>query len=473
VDNFINFLREYWIILIPVAILLVGVLVYLQKKGMLKKISLAGIEVEFDSQTAKMDRFQLFARSDSTEFAQRFESLARQADRIVLIGTGINILQRDPLLLDLLERVVQRKCTLEIYLANPFSRQVQSRLIEEEIGNIKPPVGRQGLIQRLETMLEKQKELGDPPNFSLQVFSNYPTLAMFIIDTEYFLYPYGYTLLGNLSPVMQFSRNRPGDRPMIDFMEGQYQRIKAGSVDARLVMDVHHRRKVATERLVPFAAYLIPPAESALYRFGSEVLGYDVHENRQIASPFALWVGDAGDFGFHVTVADALYMYSQRDVDLLQKEIEFLLQGLPPIPLKLTLSEGFPNRSSVSLTLENENGVLEYLHHELVSCCYRTAAGSNYDLGLVSTDRGGASERTRLMIQHYHAPYVLSSFRPHFTLLTNLPAEDAGRRKLLEQLRQMYEERVPEQEIELHELYLMRRPQPNRPWQVARELVIG
>jgi hypothetical protein len=472
VENFINFLREYWLILIPIVILAIIVLVVLEKKGMLKKISLAGIEVEFDSQ-AKKEAFHLFARSDSSEFAQRFETLARQADRIVLIGTGINILHRDPVLLDLLERVVQKKCTLEVYLANPFSRQVEARLVEEEMGNIKPPVGKQGLIQRLETMLEKQTELGDPPNFTLSLFSNYPTVAMFIIDTEYFLYPYGYTLLGNLSPVMQFSRAHPGDRAMIDFMEGQYQRVKAGSVNARLVMDVYHRRKVQVGRLVPFAAYLIPPAESPLYRFGSEVLGYDVHENRQIASPFAPWVGDAADFGFHVTVADALYMYTQRDIDLLQKEIEFLLQGLPPVPIRLQLKEGFPNKSSVSLLCQNDNGVLEYLHHELVTRCYRTAAGSNYDLGQVSADRGGTSERTRLMIQHYHAPYVLGRFQPHFTLLTALPAEEHEREKVLEQLCQAYEEQVPAGEIELCELYLMRRPQMNRPWQIARELAFG
>jgi hypothetical protein len=473
VENFVNFLREYWLILIPVVLIVIAVLVFLQKKGMLKKISLAGIEVEFDSSATKKDAFQLFARSDSSEFAQRFESLARQADRIILIGTGINILHRDPVLLDLLERVVQKKCTLEVYLANPFSRQVESRLIEEEIGNIKPPVGKQGLIQRLETMLEKQKELGDPPNFTLSVFSNYPTVAMFIIDTEYFLYPYGYTLLGNLSPVMQFSRNRPADRPMIDFMEGQYQRIKVNSVDARLVMDVYHHRKVQVNRLVPFAVFLIPPAESALYRFGSEVLGYDIHENRQGASPFAPWLGNAGEFGFHLTVADALYMYSQRDVDSLQKEIEFVLQGMPSLPLKLQFKEGFPNKSSVSLVCENESGLLEYLHHELVARCYRTAAGSNYDLGLVSADRGGGSERTRWMIQHYHAPYILGKFQPHFTLLTALPAEASERRKTLDQLGQMYEERVPDEEIELRELYLMRRPQMNRPWQIARELTFG
>jgi hypothetical protein len=472
-DDFLNFLKGYWFILAPLVILVVWILISLARKGVLKKLNVAGIELEFDRSADKKPSLELFSRSDSAEFAQRFEVLARQADRIVLMGTGINILHRDPVLLDLLDRVSKGKCSLEIYLANPFSRHIENRLIEEEIGNIKPPVGRQGLIQRVETILAKQKELGFPPNFILSLFPNYPTAAMFILDTEYFIYPYGYALLGNLSPAMQFSRNIPAHRPMIDFMEGQYQRIKSSSTNAQLVMDIYHRRKVPLDKLTPCAVYLIPDANHPLYKFGSQVLGFDIHENRQILSPFAPFIGDAGEFGFHITVADALYLYHQRDVDLLQKEIEFIVQGLPPIKLDLQFTVGFPDKDCVSIVCHESQGVLEYLHHEMVARFYRSAAGSNYDLGTANADRDENHGRAKWMIQHYHAPYILQKFQPHFTLLTKLPAIPAERQKIIDEIERMYHEQVTQSQIDLQSLFVLRRPQPARPWQIFKEISFG
>ena len=472
-DNLLTFFKEYWFVIVPLIVLVIGVLAFLARKGVLKKLNVAGVELEFDRSADKKPSVEIFARSDSAEFAQQFESLALKADRIVLIGTGINILHRDPILLDLLDRVSKGKCTLEIYLANPFSRQIEARLIEEETGNIKPPVGKQGLIQRIETILEKQRELGYPPNFVLSLFSNYPTVAMFIIDTEYFLYPYGFALLGNLSPVMQFSRNDPSERAMVDFMEGQYQRIKASSTEAQLVMDVHYHRRPAMDKLTPFAVYLIPEAESSLYQFGSQVTGYDVYDNRQILSPWASSVGSAGDFGFHLTVADALFLYNARDFDLLAKEIEFLLQGIPPIKLDIEFKVGFPNESSLSIVCQETSGVLESLHHEMVARCYRSAAGSNYDLGNIKTDRKGDPTRTSWMTQRYHAPYILQKFQPHFTLLSNLPSAPEERQKVIEEVGKAYEEQIQQKQVEFRSLFIMRRPQRTRPWQIAKELRIG
>lgn len=469
-DSLLTIIKEFWFIVVPLIISIIIILILLARKGVLKKINLAGFELEFDHATEKKTASDIFPRSDSTEFAQRFETLAHQADRIVLIGTGINILHRDPILLDLLERVSKGKCSLEIYLANPFSRQIEARLIEEEVGNMKPPVGKQGLIQRIETMLEKQKELGSPPNLVFSLFSNYPTVAMFIIDTEYFLYPYGFALLGNQSPVMQFSRNRPTDRPLIDFMEGQYQRIKSSSTDAQLVMDVYHRRKPSLEKLTPFAVYLIPEAESSLYEFGSQVIGYDVFNNRQILSPWATYVGDANEYGFHLTVADALYLYHPRDLDLLIKEIEFIIQGIPPIKLDLQLKEGFPNETGLSIVCNDSNGALEYLHHEMVARCYRSAAGSNYDLGVTKADRNDSPVRSKWMIQRYHVPYILQRFQPHFTLLTNLPASLVERQKVIDSIEQAYSQQITQSHIELRNVFIMRRPQLARPWQIAKEL---
>lgn len=468
--EFFSSIVEYWYIVVPVVLIVAGLLILLVRKGILKKASFGGIEFDFTDDEKSRNKQHIFARSDSSEFAQYFESKIRHADRVVLIGTGINIIQRDPIFLDLMERVEKGECTLEIYLANPFSRQIEMRLVEEEIGNIKPPVGRIGLIQRLETILKKQQELGNPSNFVLRLFWNYPTTAMFIIDAEYFLYPYGFSLLGNLSPIMHYSKNNPKDRPIIDFVEKQYQQIKAASVSAQLVMDLRHRRSVNMDELTPFAVYLIPADETPLYEFGSQVLGYDVRGKSPLLSPWASSVGTASDFGFHLTVADALYLGSRRELDLLIKEIEFISQEFKPFTVNFSWQEGFPNANSIALTCSEESGMLESLHFEMIARCYRQALGSNYSIGIAPADRSASVGRNKLMIQRYHAPYILQQFKPHLTLLTNLPQTPLERESVVSSLYKTYRESINLEKIEIASLCIMTLSRANRPWQIAEEI---
>ncbi len=468
--EFFSSIVEYWYIVVPALLIVIAGLLILVRKGVLKKASFGGIEFDFTDDEKIRGKHHVFARSDSSEFAQYFESKIRHADRVVLIGTGINIIQRDPIFLDLMERVEKGECTLEIYLANPFSRQIEMRLVEEEIGNMKPPVGRIGLIQRLETILKKQQELGNPSNFVLNLFWNYPTTAMFIINSDYFLYPYGFSLLGNLSPVLHYSKNNPKDHPVIDFVEKQYQLIKAASVSARLVMDLRHRRSINIEELTPFAVYLIPADETPLYEFGSQVLGYDVRGKSSLLSPWSPSVGTAADFGFHLTVADALYLGSRRELDLLIKEIEFISREFKPFTVDFSWQEGFPNVNSIAVVCAEESGVLESLHFEMIARCYRQALGSNYSMDLVPVDRSSSAERNKLMIQRYHAPYILQQFKPHFTLLTNLPQTPLERESVVSSLYKAYRERIRLEKIEIASICIMTRSRAGRPWQIAEEI---
>lgn len=469
--DILNFLTYYWYVVFPIIISLVILIIFLARKGFLRKLKIAGVELEFAGGNEKITFPRLFARSDSAEFALYFEKLIRGANHIVLIGTGINILQRDPVFLDLIDRVVREKTTLEIYLANPFSRAVEFRLVEEEIGPIKPPVGKSGLIQRLETILEKQREVGNPPNLTIKLFSHYPTFAMFILDTEYFIYPYGYALLGNFSPVSHYSKKRPEDRPMIEFLEGQYQRVKASSADAQMVFDLRAKRSANIDKVIPFAVYLIPEANTGLYRFGSEVLGYDVRENRLLASPWVASVGSAADFGFHLTVADALYFANSSEVDFLYKEIEFIAKEFRPFALTLNFQPGFPNSNSLALTCTDPSGTLEALHHELVARIYRQAVASNYSLGIMKLDRDDNLSRTEWMLNRYLAPYILQKFQPHFTLLSGLTGE--WKEQTIREVEKAYRQKVTKESIEIQVLCLMRRSQSNRLWQIAEEVKLG
>ena len=48
-----------------------------------------------------------------------------------MIGTGLNIIRRDDIRKMLFSRI-KDNCHIEIYAANPFSPNVEARLIEEE-----------------------------------------------------------------------------------------------------------------------------------------------------------------------------------------------------------------------------------------------------------------------------------------------------------------------------------------------------
>jgi hypothetical protein len=65
-----------------------------------------------------------------------------------------------------------------------------------------------------------------------------------------------------------------------------------------------------------FAVYFVPKSEESFYKFGSQILGYDLRARRSIQISSSLeqeigkiedtWVKDARPYGFHVTICDAL-----------------------------------------------------------------------------------------------------------------------------------------------------------------------
>jgi hypothetical protein len=451
-----------WYLWLLLALAAFGLIALLALKGRVRKIKWWGIEIDVSEGTSSTKAPQFFSRSDSAEFAAYFEERAKRAHHLVLIGTGLNIIQRDPLLVDLLRRVRQGKTTLEIYLANPFSRAIGMRLVEEEMGDMEPPVGKAGLIKRLKTILAEQVEIGASPNFVVRLFDTYPTFAMFIIDKEeYIFYPYGYAKLGNFSPVVRFSTSSASHQSMIAFLDDQYERIKNCSIDARTALACNPGKPASASDLIPLAVFLIPAADSDIYQFGSKLLGYDIRKNEALTSRWESAVGGASNFGFHVTVADVLYFAGKSEVEFLQKEIECLASELRPFKLTFFLRAGFPNAHSVALMCEEQSGVLETLHHELVGRVYADAAASEYSLGRAKMDRGTNADRN-----------ILNEYRPHFTLLTALEGKASSR--IVGEVEEAFRTSVSEPwTADIASICLMARPERTQPWQIAREIPFG
>ena len=415
---------------------------------------------------------QLFPTSDSAEFRGFVEALVRQAERFVLIGTGLTILHRDPFAKEVIERAAANQLQLEIYLADPTSPAVETRLIEEELGEIKPPVGQLGLFARLDMLLAYWKRLGQPESVSVNLFQHYPTFAMLIVDQDYFVYPYAYARLGNFSPVLHFSSDVPADLPFTEFLEEQYDRVKRDALDARQVLSRRDPAAVNVQDLCSFAFYFVPRATSDFYRFGSEVLGFDVRQQAELASPWAEHVGIARIYGFHLTLCDALYFLNETDVDIVTTELEFLLREFKPFKLtNLEIVPAFPDDRSLAMRFTEPSGSLEALHYEVVHRVYRRAFASNYSLGLSKPVRDNDLQRAELMIKRYNAPYIMQRYRPHFTLMVDVPPDQQDAIHVA--LQQHYAQQVANDEVVVDKLAIMKRPAPDKPWIIDREITIG
>jgi len=420
-------------------------------------------------------KWNLIAESESPLFEDIAKQTVLTAKRVVLIGTGLNLLQKDPFTKSLIQRVVHGECELEVYFADPQSPAVETRLIEEELGDTPPRVGASGLRNRIGTLLKVRQDCNCAAHFKIGLFTHYPTFALLIADDHYFVYPYGYALLGNYSPVLHFLKTDEAMKPLIDFLEYQYQRVKSDARDAQLVFDVRDHRlrtNAALGSLTAFALYIVPPPDSDLYRFGSEILGYNVYEQSPVNSTWRDKVGSARDFGFHLTVCDALYFSSQQDARVARNEVVYLARQLRPFDLDhLQVKPRTPDDTSVSIVADDPSGFLEAIHVEVVFRIYRRALASNYTLGLTSVTRDQSFGRAELMIQRYLAPYILKCFRPHLTLLTMVDPEEQD--SIVKRLESELAARVRDRVLRVERLAIMIRPDPKKPWEIESEVPLG
>jgi len=415
----------------------------------------------------------IFENSDDEKFASVFSKFFLEAHRIVLIGTGFYILRKDTIR-KRLNPLIRADRELEIYAANPFSPNVETRLIEEETASPDPNIRKSGLEKWLRDLLDNKK-LNESARFSLRLFPFYPTYALFIFDDrDYFFYPYGYVQLGTVSPVFHYSKNNSNHEVMVKFLDDQYKLLKERSVDAELIFNLHpvHKEKVDKNRLPAFAVYLIPPADSPLYKFGSEILEYDVRSSKELQSTkLHNAIGAAFEYGLHVTVADALYCAAKSDIDLICEEVEFLANGFQPFNIELSIEKDFPNERGIALVCHDKTGSLEALNHEMVARIYRKAVASNYDFDPTLADRDEDEERAKLMIKRYHAPYILQKFKPHFSLLSNVPPEK--KEQIYTEIKKLYEKNIKDSTIEISQIAIMCRPNPKGHWQILKEYPLG
>ena len=187
--------------------------------------------------------------------------------------------------------------------------------------------------------------------------------------------------------------------------------------------------------MVHFGLYFIP-AQSKYYEIGSRILGYDIRAGEPLPcydfiSP--AWVHDARQYGFHITITDALEIETQKLPNVV-REVTKVLACFPRNVRYIFEVEGvkFWNENRCVLELR-PNRSIELLHDVLVSRInplgLRSAYSTAYEQRALVSDSAAAAK-----IKLFYSPYIFDAFRPHFTYLYPFSGDLATQQKLVSRL---------------------------------------
>ena len=440
-------------------------------KPVRKTITVEPVSIESSALSFMKDGYP---RSQHPEFFAQVEKLVLKAKKITLIATGLNLIWEKHILDLLLERAQAGEAEVIICLGNPYSPHVENRLTEEEMCDNRPPVGREGIIKNISALVDRLDRAGNPTDFSLLVFEHYPTFATLIFDKEIFIYPYAYQVLGNLSPIFHLYDDGGEE---VRFFRANVDRIIHDATPAMDIVMRKRREDYVSDSWIGAAVYIIPRQNEALYNFGAAILGYDIWNNRFVdagkLSGFRQYVGAAEQYGFHATLADALLFSTEAQIERIEAELRILASDFKPFTLSgFNIKDGIDERGDIVLLCEDKSGVTEAIHHELVTRVYRLAISSNYLSGYGRTKLYSESQRDALILRRYGAPFILSRFQIHFTLLSNSPKDYSVKSKMIEDLHKVVEDYEFDPTV-IDEIVLVFKTKDSKNWSIRERFSLS
>lgn len=427
------------------------------------------------SSGAQSCRITVFKRASDPNVSNHIKEIVERSQNpeVTFVGTGLAILQTQDLLVWLLDQIEQGCVSkLTLIMANPDSPAVRMRLVEEQCAEPGPTIGLSGLKNLVAAHLRtiRNSSAYDKHKVKMKLFSNYPTFAMLKVGKRYIAYHYAFAHLGNHGPAICFD-----DRceSLSEFFDTHLARLEASSMDADDLYPVAEQiGGLRTRNLHGFAVYYIPEGE--LYEAGSAILGYDLRNQgggAGRATRFAQYAGGARQFGFHMTVADALWVADPAIIKCVERVVGEIFRSIREhegeITIAYELVGGFPDGNSISLKCSETEGRLAKLHRKLVEQVYPLALGSNYTLGDAGATRNYCddSEGNKTRTKMFYAPYVLDCFVPHFTLLSAVPEDKL--QSVAAELMQEFPILAGTRGVTISALTVMRKPVGEAQWRMS------
>ena len=175
--------------------------------------------------------------------------------------------------------------------------------------------------------------------------------------------------------------------------------------------------------LARFGLYFVPQP-GRLFEVGSAITGYNVRTGQTVGPPgFVMpeWQIGSSEFGFHVTVTDAIY-FDPADLDHLRRHTREVLSCFNPANrymLEKQHVEFWGEDNQLAVLKLQPNREVQMLHDVGVASLHPLGAGSEYT-DAYQRDPAGYFSASPFQInqtKHFYAPYIFDNFNPHFTLL--------------------------------------------------------
>jgi putative phosphonate metabolism protein len=219
-----------------------------------------------------------------------------------------------------------------------------------------------------------------------------------------------------------------------------------------------------------FAIYFVPAAGTALYRFGTAVLGYDCYTGEGVErlrgvgltpAEWATLTAEPRKYGFHATLKAPFRLRAELDhADLLadMRALAASISTLPTLEPVVELIAGF-----VAIVPAIPSPALDQLAADCVTAFER------FRLPMTAQERerrlaAGLSPRQAANLDRFGYPYVLEEFRFHMTLTGRIgPDRRAAVHALLQD---EFAKACGHGTIRLNRLALARQDHPDAPFRV-------
>lgn len=218
-----------------------------------------------------------------------------------------------------------------------------------------------------------------------------------------------------------------------------------------------------------YAIYYVPDANSALYRFGAELLGYDAFTGKTCAQPadmlrrFADWhdlTQDPRKYGFHATLKAPFVlepMARETDVVAALRSLVAKPRSIPSFTPRVAVLSGF-----IAIIPELAPDALGRLASDCVKH-FEPLRAPMTDEERKRRLKSKLTPRQIAQVDSWGYPYVFEDFRFHMTL-TGRVAPDI-RDDVLAHLRQRFAE-LNMKQLPIDAIAVFRQLSPDRPFEI-------
>jgi putative phosphonate metabolism protein len=226
-----------------------------------------------------------------------------------------------------------------------------------------------------------------------------------------------------------------------------------------------------------FAIYFVPGADTALYRFGASVLGYDCYTGEDVErlrdggltqEEWAALTAEPRRYGFHATLKAPFRLKAEIDHEDLLAGVRTLAAAMPTVPTLepvVGLIGGF-----VAIVPTIRSPALDQLAADCVTAFER------FRLPLTAQERerrlaAGLSPPEAANLDRFGYPHVLKEFRFHMTLTGRIgPDRRAAIHALLQNA---FIRACGYETIRLNRLTLVRQDHPDGAFRVIGHAALG